>query len=79
MAVHAMCPRTAVAVSSGLLGGIAAAVIIVILALIVGFFVYKRQSDSKRRKLIDDYSSQLQMVGSIARTHPPGSRRPSGR
>ena len=52
----------AVAVSSGLLGGIAAAVIVIVVALIVGFVVYKRQTDKKQRKLIDDYASQLQMV-----------------
>ena len=52
----------AVPVSAGLLGGIAAAVILVLVGLIVGFVLYRRNTLKKQKLLIDEYSSQLQMV-----------------
>ena len=52
------------AVQTGLLAGVAAAVIIVIALLVVGFFVYRRTVTAKQKKLLEEYSSQLQMVRS---------------
>lgn len=52
----------AVPVSAGLLGGVAAAVVAVILSMIIGFVVYRRRSEKQRKKLLQDYSDQLQMV-----------------
>ena len=50
------------AVQTGLLAGVAAAVIIVIALLVIGFFVYRRSVTAKQKKLLEEYSSQLQMV-----------------
>ena len=67
--------RTAVAVQTGLLAGVAAAVIIVIALLVVGFFVYRRTVTAKQKKLLEEYSSQLQMVSTVVVGRAP-SRAP---
>ena len=58
----------AVPVSTGLLAGIAAAVVAILLGLIIGFVVYRRRSDLQRKKLMQDYSEQLQMVYGLCKT-----------
>ena len=42
--------------------GVAVAVIAIIALLIIGFFIYKRGVSAKQRKMLEEYSSQLQML-----------------
>ena len=51
-----------IGVSGGLIGGVAGGVIVLFVLLVVGFVVNKRNLEKKQRKLLEDYSSQLQMV-----------------
>ena len=51
-----------IGVSGALVGGIAAAVIILFVLLIVAFVVNRRNLQNKQKKLLEEYSSQLQMV-----------------
>jgi serine/threonine protein kinase len=53
---------TVIGVSAGLIGGVAAALICIIAVLVVGFYVYKRDLQAKQKKLLDEYSAQLQML-----------------
>ena len=55
-------PPAEFGVSTGLAAGVAVAVILIIVLLVVGFFVYKRGTEKKQKKLLEEYSSQLQMV-----------------
>ena len=56
------CAHVAVAVSTGLIGGVLGAIAVIIVALIVGFVVYRRVAVNKQKKMMEDYASQLQMV-----------------
>jgi len=48
--------------NAGAIAGIAAAILALFLLLIVGFAVYRRRVKSEQKKLLDEYSSQLQML-----------------
>ena len=48
--------------NGAVVGGIVGAIGALFLALIVGFFVYRQQAVSRQRKMLEDYSSQLQML-----------------
>jgi uncharacterized membrane protein YqiK len=50
----------------GLIAGVAVAIILIFVLMIVGFLVYRKQVTQKQKKLLEEYSSQLQMVRGAA-------------
>jgi len=46
----------------GVVVGVAVAVVLLVVGLIVGFMVYRRRTMAEQRKLLEEYSSQLQML-----------------
>ena len=46
----------------GLIAGVAVAIILVFVLMVVGFFVYRQTVTKKQKKLLEEYSSQLQML-----------------
>jgi len=55
-------PPGVLGVQTGVVAGVAAAVVALLVLLVVGFVVYKRNMQAKQRKLLEEYSSQLQML-----------------
>ena len=55
-------PPGVIGVQAGVVAGVAIAVVLLFMVLIVGFFLYKRNMQMKQKKLLEEYSSQLQML-----------------
>jgi hypothetical protein len=56
------CGAAEIGVSTALIGGVIAGVVILFVLVIVGFTLNKRALEKKQKKLLEEYSSQLQMV-----------------
>jgi hypothetical protein len=55
-------PEGSVAINGAVLGGVAGAIAVLILGLIAGFAVSRRMTNLKQKKMLAEYSEQLQML-----------------
>ena len=62
--------------SAAVVGAVAAVVIILFLVGIAGFVYYRRRTLQTQKKLLDEYSSQLQMVRGRSRPLSPRASMP---